>query len=225
LRLLSVVCSKRRRGNSELIAGIARKEGEGCGASVETIRLGDYSITECDGCMRCIFKDQRCHLDDDFYELLKKFSRADGLFLVAPTYVLSIPGMMKLVIDRYLLMYPCYQNVSGRPAISVGVAGLPDWNQFQLPLMNLLLLSLGFRILDSFMAYGAGPGEALLDTSLVRRVGDAVRRLCVHHEREHNAKAYESCISDRCPVCPRFPGRRCAGACWRHRRQSWRDCC
>ena len=166
MRLLSLVCSKRRRGNSELIAQIVQKEAERHEASAELVHLSDYSVMECDGCMRCVFRNERCHLEDDFYELLEEFTQADGLFLVSPTYVLSIPGALKLVIDRYLLMYPSYQVIWGRPAVSVGVAGLRDWDQFQLASMNLLLLSLGFKIVDSFMAYGAGPGEALLDTAV-----------------------------------------------------------
>lgn len=151
--------------------------------------------------MKCIFKNESCHLEDDMYELLEKLSHADALFLVSPTYVLSIPGILKLVIDRYFLMYHYHEAICGRSAVSVGVAGLSEWESLQLPLLNLLPLSLGFTILDSFMAYGAGPGEALLDPSVVKRIKNTTARLCLQNRSEHPAVPYRSVLSEHCPVC------------------------
>lgn len=201
MRFLALVCSKRKGGNSELIARLALREVEILGTSGELLHLGDFSILQCDGCMRCVFKNEDCHLKDDIYKLLDKFSRTDVLFLASPTYVLSIPGILKLVIDRYLLMYPYYKTISGRSAVTVGIAGLPGWEQLQLPLLNLLPLSLGFRVLDSFMAYGAGPGEVLLNSTVVERVKATVTKVCSQANSEHTPVVYRSIVSDHCPVC------------------------
>ncbi len=201
MKFLSLICSNRKRGNSELIGKLALRKAEELGASGELLNLGDFSILECDGCMRCVFRNEPCHLEDDIYRLLDRLSQPDVLFLVSPTYVLSVPGALKLVIDRYLLMNPYYKTIWGRRAVSVGVAGLREWEQLQLPFMNLLLLSLGFRVLDSFMVYGAGPGEVLLDSSTVEKVRDAVTELCSQKQIGQSPKPHSSVVSEHCPVC------------------------
>jgi multimeric flavodoxin WrbA len=181
------------------MARLAVKEATRLGASAELLTLSDFTILECEGCMRCVFRNEPCHLADDVYLLLDKISEADAFFVISPTYVLTIPGALKLLIDRYLLMSSYYDRISGRSAISVGVAGLRGWEQLVLPLLNLFLLSLGFTVLDSFVAYGAGPGEALLDKSGVERLRSATRSLCT--VSNDTGRSGESTIFTYCPVC------------------------
>ena len=197
MHFISLVVSSRGRGNSEILCRLALNEALKNGAnSGELIYLKDFKIDECNGCMRCVFKDEPCPLGDDIYKFFDKIVAADALFVAAPTYVLSIPGILKLVIDRYLLLPKYFNKIYGRPAMSVGTAGLADWNHFQLPLMNLFLLGIGFRVIDSFMARGAGPGEVLLNDEVVSRVRKGVRSALIYQ-----CKPFESQISKHCPVC------------------------
>jgi len=146
--------------------------------------------------MNCVFKQVPCKLEDDLYEFLGKVSGADALFLTAPTYVLAVPGSMKLAMDRYLAMYKQIREHYGRPAVSVGIGGPLGWEQFQLPLMNLFLLAFGFEDVDSFMVYGAGPGQALLDDEAISRVRKGVEKLLTYQHRP-----FKSQTSRHCPVC------------------------
>jgi len=197
LHFISLVVSSRRRGNSELLCRLALNEAlKGGASSGELIWLKDFKIDECNGCMRCVFKGESCPLRDDIYKFFDKIVAADALFVATPTYVLAIPGSLKLVIDRYLLLPKYFNKIYGRPAISVGTAGLADWNHFQLPLMNLFLLGIGFRVIDSFMARGAGPGEVLLNDEIVLRVKKGVQSMLTYQ-----FKPFESQTSEHCPVC------------------------
>jgi multimeric flavodoxin WrbA len=197
LHFISLVASRRRRGNSEILGKLALNEAFKNGAdSGELVYLKDFAIEECQGCMRCVFKDEPCSVHDDIYKFFDKMTEADALFVAAPTYVLSIPGILKLVIDRYLLTPKYYKTIYGRPAMSVGTAGLADWIHFQLPLMNLFLLALGFRVIDSFMAIGAGPGEVLLNNETISRIKNGVQNML-----DWKSKQFESQISEHCPVC------------------------
>ena len=201
MHFVSFVASERRRGNSELLGRFALSKALENGAdSGEIVYLRDFSIRECNGCMKCVFKEVPCPLEDDAYRLFEKISRADALFLVAPTYVLSIPGSLKLLIDRYLLMPGYFDKLYGRPAVSVGVAGLPGWEQFQLPLMNLFLLGMGFKIKESFVLYGAGPGEVFLKEEQIARVEKAVMNLCAEGKIS-SEEGYKSQLSRHCPIC------------------------
>ncbi len=198
MHFISLIVSKRRRGNSDILGKLALKEAIKQGATGELIYLKDYKIKECDGCMSCVFKNIPCHLDDDWYKLLNKISTADALFLSAPTYVLSIPGSLKLVMDRYLLVPKYFNKIYPQksPAMSIGIGGLSDWNHFELPLMNLFLLGLGFSITDSFYARAAGPGEILLSDETILRLKKGVQSMLA---RKH--KPFNTQVSNHCPVC------------------------
>lgn len=198
MKFVAMNASPRRKGNSEILTAIAVKEALQAGTeSAEVIHLRELRLMQCNGCMKCVFEDEPCPLPDDFYTWYKTIASAEALFLVAPTYVTTIPGILKLLFDRYLLIPPLYGQLYGRPAVSVGVASPIDWEHFQLPLMNMFLLGLGFRILDSFMVYGAGPGEVLLDRDQLARVKRAVEGLCSGKGSEKFAEV----VSNHCPVC------------------------
>ena len=196
MHLVAVVASFRRKGNSELLAKLALQEALKNGASGEVVYLKDFSISECTGCMKCVFKGVKCPLEDDVYRFFAKVKSADGLLLTAPTYVLSPPGLLKMVVDRYLLMREYFEEIYSRPAVSIGTGGLPNWGQFQLPMMNIFLLSMGFRIVDSFIAYGAGPGESLLNNKTISRLKSSLRNIL-----KFQNKPFQSQISKHCPVC------------------------
>ncbi len=198
MRFIAMNASPRKKGNSEILATIAMKEAQEAGAeSTQIIHLRHLNILQCNGCMRCVFSDEPCPLEDDFYLWYQMVSTADAFFLVAPTYVTTIPGIFKVLFDRYLCIPPLYKELHGKPAVSVGVASPIDWEHFQLPFMNMFLLGLGFRIVDSFMVYGAGPGEVLLDRDQIARVKKALAGLWNFDE----PKAFSEVVSDHCPVC------------------------
>jgi multimeric flavodoxin WrbA len=196
MHFISLIASERKKGNSELLGTLALNEALAHGATGELVFLRDYNIEECDGCMSCVFRKVPCHLQDDTYKLLDKIASADALFLAAPTYVLGIPGKLKLIMDKYLLIPHYYNKIYGRPAVSIGTGGLADWNHFQLPQMNLFLIGLGFRVIDSFYARGAGPGETLLNDEVVRRLKTGVKSA-----QDWKPVPFKSQLSKHCPVC------------------------
>lgn len=79
------------------------------GNSVEKIYLYDKHISFCRACYAC-FKTGKCVIHDDMSEILEKISKADVLALSTPTYFLTMNGMLKTVIDRFL---PKWQDLGG----------------------------------------------------------------------------------------------------------------
>lgn len=187
-----LIGSERKKGNCETLANYIKKKFKDL--FFELIFLRDFEIKERNGCMRCVFRKEKCKIDDDLYKLIDIIIKNDTLILIAPTYVLTIPGKLKMVIDRFLCIYEVIKDLETRPAISIGVASPIDWDQFELPLMNIFLLSLGYRILDSFLIYGAGPGEVLLDGNLYK-IDEGINKILNFEE-----KPYESIFSSFCPV-------------------------
>jgi ribosomal protein L37AE/L43A len=62
--------------------------------------------------------------------------------------------------------------------------------------MNLFLIGLGFRVIDSFYARGAGPGETLLNDEVVRRLKTGVKSA-----QDWKPVPFKSQLSKHCPVC------------------------
>jgi len=177
--VLGLVGSARRWGNSELLVRQALLGAREVGAAVEAIRLSDLRLMSCSGCMRCAIGSQPCPLDDDVSWLIEAVQAADGLVLAAPTYFLAPAAVIKLVLDRLLMVMGRLSAPlpAARPALTIATAGLESWQGVALPFLNALAGAFGYRPVDSLLALAPGPGEVLLDDDLLARVREAGRRV------------------------------------------------
>ncbi len=194
MKVVIIVASERKNGNCDLLARYADTYIKERNNESTIVYLKDYEIKQCQGCMSCIFKSMKCKLEDDLYKLADRIIGADGLLLLAPTYVLTIPGKLKLFLDRFLCLYPLIRNRNEAPALSIGIASPIDWSQFQLPMMNMVLLALGCRIVDCRMLFGAGQGEVLLERNI------EILEKSIDKLFSFEPKPYVSGISSYCPV-------------------------
>lgn len=179
MRVLGIVGSARRWGNSELVVRQVLRGAREEGAEVCLVRLTDLCIEPCTGCMRCTIGERPCPLDDDVDWLMDTLQAADGVALSAPTYFLGVAGTVKLVLDRLLMLAA---RLAGgfpppRPAVTVVTAGLAGWRGITLPYLNALVSAFGYRPVASLAAIAPGPGEVLLDDDLMARLLAAGRRL------------------------------------------------
>jgi multimeric flavodoxin WrbA len=195
--ILGLVGSARLWGNSELLVRQVLRGAQAEGASAQAVRLTDLQLGSCIGCMRCVIGDRPCPVDDDMSWLLEVIQAADGLVLGAPTYFLGPAAVIKLVLDRLLMVAGRVDEPLPplRPAITVATAGLEGWRGVTLPYLNALAMTLGFQPIESVTAIAPGPGEVLLDEGLLARVFAAGRRLgCGELERAPTPP-------DVCPIC------------------------
>ncbi len=165
--VLGLVGSRRKMGNTEIIVKEALSGARQAGARVALLRLTDLDLEECNGCMACVFKQQRCSLSDDFYFLLDALDNSDAIILGAPTYFLSPAGVVKTIADRLLAVQP--EQLTGKQAATIAVAGRQGWAGLALPLLNLFPLTAGYELVDSFIAYAPGPGEIALQEETMAR--------------------------------------------------------
>jgi multimeric flavodoxin WrbA len=161
-KILGIVASPRKLGNSELVVKeISRRIDEPHALSL--LRLSDFSILPCKGCYTCLFKQQRCILKDDLNIIIDALVDADAVILASPTYLLDANAMLKCVIDRGLAFYAAADGLWGTPAIGVGVAGIEGKEGATvLGLQRFLAMLMADRKMCT-MLYGALPGEVLLN--------------------------------------------------------------
>jgi NAD(P)H-dependent FMN reductase len=177
--ILGLVGSARPWGNSELLVRQVLRGAQAEGAAIHILHLADLHLQSCTGCIRCVIDTKPCPLDDDMAWLADTLCAADGLVLAAPTYFLGPAAVIKLVIDRLLMVTGRVNEAlpPPRPAVTIATAGLEGWRGVTLPYLNALVAAFGYRPIESLTAVAPGPGEVLLDDELMARALAAGHRL------------------------------------------------
>ncbi len=100
MKILGMVGSYRRNGNSEILAKEALMGAEEAGAEVELLHMTDYRIEACQGFGLCLFRKEGCHIVDDLKLIWSKIDDSDGILLSVPCYFLESTAVLKQLIDR-----------------------------------------------------------------------------------------------------------------------------
>jgi multimeric flavodoxin WrbA len=103
MKVVGVVGSPRRGGNTETITRIALDEVKKQGLKTELIMLAGKNIAPCDGCRSCL-KTGKCKFKDDFQPIYAKLKKADGILLASPVYYGAATPQMTSFISRFYSM-------------------------------------------------------------------------------------------------------------------------
>jgi multimeric flavodoxin WrbA len=101
-KILVVIGSPRRKGNSAALAKQVAAGAKETGAKVETVFLQGMNIqpcTACDACRKKLKKD--CIIKDDMKALYPKIKAADGIVIASPIYWFTVSAQTKLFMDRW----------------------------------------------------------------------------------------------------------------------------
>ena len=85
MKVVGIVGSPRKGGNTERLISEALKVVEANGLESELIRLAGKTIQGCDACQRCR-RAKRCMIEDDFQPIFEKMVEADGIIVGSPVY-------------------------------------------------------------------------------------------------------------------------------------------
>lgn len=103
IKILGICGSpKQEKSNSEFLLIKALEAADKVvGVETELLRLADYTVLTCTGCDNCV-RQKPCPLDaeDDVPKILKKMQTADALIIASPSYWLTVPGLLKNLMDR-----------------------------------------------------------------------------------------------------------------------------
>jgi len=111
-RILAVVGSPRRGGNTDLLVSRIAEGAQAAGARVDVVRLGELQIRECDGCHAC-WKGQSCSKKDDMLALYPKIAASEVVVFGTPVYWYGPTALMKAFIDRFVY----FNGETNRPMI------------------------------------------------------------------------------------------------------------
>jgi multimeric flavodoxin WrbA len=100
-RIIVLLGSPRKKGNSAKLAGYVVKGAKAKGAKVETFYLNGMNIRPCQACMKCRReKSKGCAIKDDMQALYPKLEEADAIVIASPIYWFNISAQTKTFIDR-----------------------------------------------------------------------------------------------------------------------------
>lgn len=174
MKVLAVVGSSRKNGNTSLLVQEGLKPMQAQGIQTELIYLSDYNFQDCNGCEAC--KDTyACVIEDDMQKIYPKILEADGIILGSPAYFYNVTADMKALIDRCY----CYvafdetdrsvwlginEALGGKYAVVIAVCEQEKEEDMgpTAELMQKSLEALGYRVVDTVKALRLfQAGEAL----------------------------------------------------------------
>jgi multimeric flavodoxin WrbA len=109
MKIVGILGSPRKGGNTEVLLNVALEEAQKEGANIYKIPLRDKSVGSCDGCLACA-QTGECVIEDDVQEIHKNMLEAEGIIWATPVYFWSMSSQTKTLMDRsYALSFPKLQ--------------------------------------------------------------------------------------------------------------------
>lgn len=161
MKVLGIIGSERKDGNTAYLVQETLKTLKSKEIATETIFLGDYNISGCNGCENC--KDTyRCVIHDDMQKIYPLILNSDAIVLGSPTYFYNITSLTKAFLERFY----CFQvfaeddrsvwssvneALGGKYALVIAICEQDDEKDmgFTPEAMSLPLAGLGYRVLDT----------------------------------------------------------------------------
>ncbi|MFP4461137.1 MAG: flavodoxin family protein [Thermotogota bacterium] len=190
IKILGIVGSKRKNGNTSIVVQKALDETQHEGAQTELLYLSDYQYSDCNGCEGCA-KDFRCVIEDGMQQIYPKILEADGIVVGSPTYFYNLTALMKAFIDR-LYCYEIFDNedrsvwmplneaLGMKYALVIAICEQqsPEDLGFTDQAMSKPLAALGYRVTDTLkILHAFEKGDVSSQPETLTKVQEAGKRL------------------------------------------------
>lgn len=152
LKILGVVGSPHRHGNTTYMLDQTLEAAAGAGADVELVHLLDYDIAPCLGCAHCFGE---CLQTDGMAVLSEKLRAAHGLIAASPVYFGTMSSNLKVFIDRTRVLRHNSFSLANKAFGAIAVAGRRNGGQ-ETTLMEMITAFLRHGVL----VVNNGPGTS-----------------------------------------------------------------
>jgi multimeric flavodoxin WrbA len=122
-KVLVLLGSPRKKGNSATLAERIIKGAETAGATVERVYLHGQNIAPCNACYACQKKDSKgCAIDDDMQPIYKKLIESYAWVIASPVYWFTMSAQTKLFLDRCFGLFAYKKNVFKGKRIAIAMS-------------------------------------------------------------------------------------------------------
>lgn len=182
MKVLGVVCSPRKGGNTEVLVQEALLGAQASGAETELLTVWDKDINPCDGCLSCETTG-KCHIKDDVQEIYRKLLEADGIIWGTPVYFFSVTAQAKMLIDRSYAEYQkgsgLANKVSGVISVGASLGSVAVWNLFNTFFSVHHMLSADF-----VYGYARSKGDVRKDKHAMKAARELGKQIVLLAERK-----------------------------------------
>ncbi|MFC1864403.1 flavodoxin family protein [Chloroflexota bacterium] len=177
MKVLGIVCSPRKGGNTEIMLEEALAAAREAGAQTELVLVADKNIAPCDGCASCR-KTGVCKIKDDMQPIYQQLEAADAVILGTPVYFCNVSAQAKAVMDRtYLFLGD--RRLRGKvaaPIMAVRRVGAGQtrsllYSYFMAQGMILVRGGIGYGMAKGDVRQGVGGTQGLSALEEARSVG------------------------------------------------------
>ena len=188
VKVLGIRGSPRRGGNSEMLLDSALAGAASRGAEIEKLSITDYRIAPCSNCDECRKTGQCTIINDDMEIFYRKFATLDRLILATPIFFVSVPSLLKAMIDRcqslwvakYVLDRPIAEKSENRKGLFIAVGHRDKPREFE---PAIAVAKVFFAILNvgyvGSLTYGGieGKGEIVSHPTALKEAFEAGAKL------------------------------------------------
>jgi multimeric flavodoxin WrbA len=179
MRVLGIVGSPRRGGNTETLVDEVLMGAREASAMTEKVILSELDVAPCKACNECR-RGGRCAQEDDMVALLDKMRQSKAWVLGTPVYWWGPTAQFKAFIDRW---YGVEREVFGgrRVILAIPLGGGSDrYARHTLGMLTDILDYLGSVQSSVLLATGAhGKGAVRSNIELMKKARDAGREAVV----------------------------------------------
>jgi multimeric flavodoxin WrbA len=158
MRVLGIVGSPRKKGNTEIMMTEVLKTVHSAGCETEMFLMSEKQVAPCDACGTC-FEIGSCVIKDDMQELYAMMERAQAIVFGSPVYFGSVSAQMKAVMDRTFALLgrrALKDKVAGALVVTRRVGAIQTRS-----LLNSFCIAQGMIVAGGAIGYGREPGDVL----------------------------------------------------------------
>lgn len=176
MKVIGILCSPRRDGNSDTMVKATLAGAAVRGAETKTFAINDMNIRGCQACMHCR-KYGNCAVQDDMQLIYNELATADAIVMGSPVYMWQYAAQAKTFIDRLSpYMNPDFTLRMHKPALVMISQGNEDPAAFADSLKNTALV--GLDVKEMIYATNARQQDFVKNQpKLLKRIREAGRNL------------------------------------------------
>ncbi len=122
-KVLILLGSPRKRGNSAILAERIAEGAKSAGARVETLFIQGMKIAPCKSCYACQKPNSKgCSIKDDMQIVYKKLLEADAWVIASPVYWFTVSAQTKVWMDRCFALLPRAKEAFADKRIAIAMS-------------------------------------------------------------------------------------------------------
>ncbi len=175
MKALAIVGSRRKNGNTEIVARHTLQAIGEEGLKTELISLAGLEIKGCNDC-ELYKREERCPVKDDLWPIYIKMKKADAIILASPVYFGSTTPELKALMDRVGCVAYWHTGIFAGKVGGPLVVAERSGQQFTIAQINFWFHILGFVVPGSTvycnLAFGFRKGDVETDEWGLRSMRD-----------------------------------------------------